>query len=135
MSPRFNSCSLYTLLTQWRQIRVDQDRDCAGGQAERPTWQYVAHRRLSLHCSHVAAGPHTTEGAPPPNSDHGDKTAENIRYGQNISESGMGGMTTTSSGKANSGEGYGGTERDPALEKTGNNRSAQGYGPGSGVGG
>ena len=47
----------------------------------------------------------------------------------------MGGVTTTVSGKANSEGGYGGTERDSELEETQNTRTAQGYGPGSGVGG
>lgn len=36
------------------------------------------------------------------NADRGARTAENIRYGQTISEGGMGGQTTTSSGQANS---------------------------------
>ena len=34
-------------------------------------------------------------------TERGEKTAENIRYGQKISEEGMGGQTTTSSGSAN----------------------------------
>ena len=34
-------------------------------------------------------------------SEQGTKAAENIRYGQNISESGMGGMTTEAQGNAN----------------------------------
>jgi hypothetical protein len=33
----------------------------------------------------------------------GEKTAENVRYGQNISESGVGGKTTDSDGTANQG--------------------------------
>ena len=36
-------------------------------------------------------------------SEKGTKAAENIRYGQNISESGMGGMTTEAQGNANQG--------------------------------
>ena len=36
-------------------------------------------------------------------SEKGAKAAENIRYGQNISESGMGGMTTEAQGNANQG--------------------------------
>lgn len=36
-------------------------------------------------------------------SEQGTKAAENIRYGQNISESGMGGMTTEAQGNANQG--------------------------------
>ncbi|PNS17013.1 hypothetical protein CAC42_4977 [Sphaceloma murrayae] len=42
-------------------------------------------------------------------AERGEKTAANIRYGQAVSESGMGGMTTTSDGSAEQG-GYGGTE-------------------------
>lgn len=34
----------------------------------------------------------------------GEKTAENIRYGQNVSESGVGGETTNSDGTANQGK-------------------------------
>ena len=34
-------------------------------------------------------------------AERGEKTAENIRYGQGISEQGTGGQTTTSTGKAN----------------------------------
>lgn len=37
-------------------------------------------------------------------SEQGTKAAENIRYGQNISESGMGGMTTEAQGTANQGD-------------------------------
>lgn len=70
-------------------------------------------------------------------AEKGGKQAENIRYGQNISESGMGGKTTTSSGQANS-EGAqsapsqteGGADSSDAKQS----RSAQGYGSGSGVG-
>ena len=36
-------------------------------------------------------------------SEKGAKAAENIRYGENISESGMGGMTTEAQGSANQG--------------------------------
>jgi hypothetical protein len=90
---------------------------------------------LSHSPAHVsAAGPNTVEGAPGQSDDRGSKIAENIRYGQNISESGMGGMTTTSAGQANQEGGYGGTERNPKQEEQGNSRTAQGYGSGSGVG-
>lgn len=47
----------------------------------------------------------------------------------------MGGMTTTAVGEANSGAGFGGTERDPKKEENVDSRKAQGYGSGSGVGG
>ena len=36
-------------------------------------------------------------------SEKGAKAAENIRYGENISESGMGGMTTEAQGSVNQG--------------------------------
>jgi hypothetical protein len=52
----------------------------------------------------------------------GEKTAENIRYGEAISEHGFGGETTRNSGSADNEEG---------LKQT---RREQGYGPGSGVG-
>ncbi|ETN43694.1 uncharacterized protein HMPREF1541_02853 [Cyphellophora europaea CBS 101466] len=80
----------------------------------------------------LGTGSNTVEGAP--SSTGGEKTAENIRYGQNISESGMGGMTTTSTGEANQGGGYGGTDRDLKQEQQNSARTAQGHGPGSGVG-
>ena len=37
-------------------------------------------------------------------TEKGEKTAENIRYGQNISESGMGGKTTEVKGEAQQGK-------------------------------
>lgn len=37
------------------------------------------------------------------NAARGEKTADNVRYGQNISEGGMGGKTTESGGSANKG--------------------------------
>jgi hypothetical protein len=62
--------------------------------------------------------------------DRGEKAADNIRYGQNISESGMGGMTTTSTGSANQEGGYGGTAKDKSVEEkdAGGERRAQKYG-------
>lgn len=47
----------------------------------------------------------TSEGAQQ-QAERGEKTAENIRYGQTVSEGGMGGMTNASSGEAD-GEGEG----------------------------
>ena len=58
----------------------------------------------------------------------GEKTAENIRYGQTISEEGMGGQTTTSTGQASQ-EGYGraaGSTEDN-IDAT-QERREQGYG-------
>lgn len=65
--------------------------------------------------------------------DRDEQTAEKIRYDQAISESGMGGKTTTVEGVARQG-GYGGTEahEDAADLKT--SRREQKYGPGSNVG-
>lgn len=58
-------------------------------------------------------------------SERGQKTAENIRYGQGISEGGMGGMTdgTGEAGK----EGYGRIE-DQEGQDGGSGRETQGYG-------
>ena len=65
----------------------------------------------------------------------GERTAENIRYGQAISEQGMGGQTTTSSGQANVEGGYGGTEEQVGKSRGGEgeagSRTEQGYGEGN----
>ncbi|KAK5086962.1 hypothetical protein LTR05_004133 [Lithohypha guttulata] len=67
-------------------------------------------------------------------SDRAKQTTENIRYGQNISESGVGGMTTTSTGSANQEGGYGGTEAQQKLEDSDQNpRTSQQYSAKSGV--
>lgn len=64
-------------------------------------------------------------------AERGEKTADNIRYGQNISESGVGGFTGTTEGTANQEGGYGGTKAQEELEgnKSGNagGRTEQGY--------
>ncbi|GAB7349208.1 hypothetical protein MBLNU459_g8134t1 [Dothideomycetes sp. NU459] len=57
----------------------------------------------------------------------GEQTAENIRYGQAMSEHGMGGQTTTSSGSANNESGYGGTV-DQTEGADAGGRTEQGYG-------
>ena len=61
-----------------------------------------------------------------------------MRYGQNISESGIGGMTTGNSGSANQGDGFeraaGGSQSAGAKDEAEASRTEQGYGPGSGVG-
>ncbi|OWP02385.1 hypothetical protein B2J93_3173 [Marssonina coronariae] len=56
--------------------------------------------------------------------ERGEKTAENIRYGEAISEHGFGGETVGNSGEAGAGEAI-----------LGQSRREQGYGEGSGVGG
>lgn len=66
-------------------------------------------------------------------SEQGTKAAENIRYGQNISESGMGGMTTEAQGTANQ-EGFGGTGNQEGSYDAEESRRDQGYGPGTGIG-
>ncbi|KAI4240423.1 MAG: hypothetical protein L6R40_005134 [Gallowayella cf. fulva] len=67
-------------------------------------------------------------------ADRGARTAENVRYGQNISEEGMGGKTTEAGGDANQ-SGYGPTDGQASQNDTaGETREEQGYGPGSGVG-
>ncbi|CAF9931653.1 MAG: hypothetical protein HETSPECPRED_008157 [Heterodermia speciosa] len=83
-------------------------------------------------------------------AERGEKTAENVRYGQGISEGGMGGMTTEGQGGGNQGfwgtlltvlftdGGFGGTETqvgDGGDREAAGTREAQNYGPGSGVGG
>ncbi|KAI9665839.1 MAG: hypothetical protein M1821_003773 [Bathelium mastoideum] len=67
-------------------------------------------------------------------AERGERTAENIRYGQTISEQGMGGQTTTSSGTANVEGGYGGTKEqvgktaDEDQQAAAQGRREQGYG-------
>ncbi|KAK5404034.1 hypothetical protein LTR06_009967 [Exophiala xenobiotica] len=76
----------------------------------------------------LGSGPNTSEDDST-SADRGQQTADNIRYGQNISESGMGGKTTTSSGSAGQAGGYGGAP-DQTVQQD-DARSKQGYGPGS----
>jgi len=61
-------------------------------------------------------------------SDRGAQTAENIRYGQNMSENGMGGKTTTSSGSAGQDNGQGGAEYGGSTADAVGARKAAGYG-------
>lgn len=64
--------------------------------------------------------------------ERGETTAENIRYGEAISEHGFGGETVGNSGEADNQEGGGGSYgRVGETEKM---RREQGYGGGSGVG-
>ncbi|KAL8797184.1 MAG: hypothetical protein Q9195_000651 [Heterodermia aff. obscurata] len=70
-------------------------------------------------------------------AERGEKTAENVRYGQGISEGEMSGMTTEGQGSGNQDGGFGGTETQVGTggeSETANTREAQDYGPGSGVG-
>ncbi|KAL9598248.1 MAG: hypothetical protein Q9219_004607 [cf. Caloplaca sp. 3 TL-2023] len=66
-------------------------------------------------------------------AERGARTAENVRYGQTISEGGMGGKTTEAGGSANQG-GYGSTGVQDGQDNTEDTRREQGYGSGSGVG-
>lgn len=90
------------------------------------------------------------------NTERGEKTAANLRYGQAISEQGIGGKTTEANGAANQGsqhhegeamvdmlswllttlgpDGFGGTDAQPEDNQATETRQEQGYGSGSGVG-
>ncbi|KAM0806316.1 hypothetical protein BDR22DRAFT_828448 [Usnea florida] len=63
----------------------------------------------------------------------GEKIAENVRYGQKISEEGMGGMTTEAGRNANQG-GFGATDAQEGTDSAEDSRQEQGYGSGSGIG-
>ncbi|RDW82273.1 hypothetical protein BP6252_03385 [Coleophoma cylindrospora] len=73
----------------------------------------------------------TSDQAQQEKSARGEKTAENMRYGQAISEHGFGGETTNNNGHAQQG-GYGRVEAQE-VDAT-QSRREQGYGGGSGVG-
>ncbi|ETI20157.1 hypothetical protein G647_08191 [Cladophialophora carrionii CBS 160.54] len=80
----------------------------------------------------LAEGPNTSETATAADQERGQKTAENIRYGQNISESGMGGKTTSQTGEAGPQAGYGGAPDRSDDQK--DRRPQQRYGEGTGIG-
>lgn len=80
---------------------------------------------MSGRCANVEAGEvETSTEKPGVDADRAEKTADNIRYGQNISESGMGGMTTTSTGSA---------DDKKSLEEGGNARTSSQYSAGHNV--
>ena len=90
-------------------------------------------RSAALHARTNLLGDstNTSEDTNGLSAERGQQTADNVRYGQNVSESGMGGKTTTSSGDAQQ-DGYGGTEaQDTDLKNT---RREQGFGPGNNIG-
>ncbi|GAB7346084.1 hypothetical protein MBLNU457_4843t1 [Dothideomycetes sp. NU457] len=68
------------------------------------------------------------------NAEAGAKSAEKIRYGQTMSEQGMGGMTNSSTGEANQEVGYGGAQDNGSATEMGgdeqgvDDRLAQGLG-------
>jgi hypothetical protein len=65
-------------------------------------------------------------GAP---NTQGVSTADKIRYGQSIQEGGAGGKTTTSTGQANEGSGFGGAEAlNEEQDSAAKTRREQGYG-------
>ncbi|KAH7356977.1 hypothetical protein BKA65DRAFT_495894 [Rhexocercosporidium sp. MPI-PUGE-AT-0058] len=67
--------------------------------------------------------------------ERGEKTAENVRYGEAISEHGLGGETVGNSGKADDvSAGNGGTSSEERVKQE-RARREMGYGEGSGVGG
>ncbi|MDI1491967.1 MAG: hypothetical protein OHK93_003178 [Ramalina farinacea] len=68
-------------------------------------------------------------------AERGAKTAENIRYGQNVSEQGMGGKTTEAEGAANQDGAFGSVQAQDNSLGAEETREASGYGGGSGVGG
>jgi len=74
-------------------------------------------------------GHNTSENGDAVSAERGEKTAENVRYGQAISESGFGGKTTTAEGTSNQG-GYGRTEAQEGEGKPEDTRREQGYGSG-----
>ncbi|WPH03410.1 Hypothetical protein R9X50_00629000 [Acrodontium crateriforme] len=64
--------------------------------------------------------------------ERGEQTAANIRYGQAISEEGMGGMTQGMTGQS-SDDGYGKVNQGVESANSETTKQAQGYGKGSGV--
>ncbi|OQU99849.1 hypothetical protein CLAIMM_05425 isoform 1 [Cladophialophora immunda] len=79
----------------------------------------------------LGGGPNTSESLFV-SEDRGRQTADNIRYGQNILESGMGGKTAAQDGQAGQEGGYGGTQDQAEGQK--DTRPQQRYGGGSGIG-
>ncbi|KAK0367375.1 hypothetical protein LTR91_007366 [Friedmanniomyces endolithicus] len=79
--------------------------------------------------SHTTTDPSQTDAGKQQAAERGEKTAENIRYGQTISETGgMGGMTQGMEGsteQAGFGGGVGGTAEESGGADT---RTLQGYG-------
>lgn len=97
------------------------------------SWEVCSPRSAALRIRANLPGDstNTSEDTNGLSAERGQQTADNVRYGQNVSESGMGGKTTTSSGDAQQ-DGYGGTEaQDTDLKNT---RREQGFGPGNNIG-
>jgi hypothetical protein len=120
-------------LTPCPQIRVHQNGNRACGEAVRTARRYPTLPSLPS-CDHADISGDSSNISEPTSgvsAERGQQTADNVGYGQNVSESGIGGMTTTSSGDAQQG-GYGGTEAQDTEAK--NTRREQGMGPGNNVG-
>lgn len=72
--------------------------------------------------------PSATSEAQQQRKERGEKTAENIRYGQTISEGGMSGFTTGQGESGGEQSGYGGVQGQSEQSSAGADRVAQGYG-------
>ncbi|KAL8997092.1 MAG: hypothetical protein Q9188_006411 [Gyalolechia gomerana] len=126
-------------LTKTPKVPIDPDRVNSTFKARRANGRFV---RASIHQEHCRSK-FSAESETQPDAvaeqqeqdkaDRGAQTAENIRYGQTISEGGMGGKTTEAGGSANQG-GYGSTDAQAGQDSAEKSRQEQGYGPGSGVG-
>ncbi|EXJ54739.1 hypothetical protein A1O7_10080 [Cladophialophora yegresii CBS 114405] len=110
----------------------DKTMDTAPG-GETPQYESIKTETVpaSKQRGQLGGGPNTSEGVPA-DQERGQKTAENIRYGQNISESGMGGKTTSQTGEAGPQAGYGGAPDKSDNQK--DTRTEQRYGEGTGIG-
>lgn len=88
--------------------------------------------RSSSETDSPAGDSSNTSETAPVDQERGQKTADNIRYGQNVSESGMGGQTTSGLGSAGQQGGFGGAPDQ--SESPDDTRTQQRHGEGSGVG-
>ncbi|CAK4031645.1 Hypothetical predicted protein [Lecanosticta acicola] len=95
----------------------------------------VPHKKSGgqLGDSETTTDPGNTDGAAEARSARGQKTAENIRYGQAISEGGMSGFTTGQAGSATQG-GYGRKADEAESGDAAQSRRAAGYGDEQGHG-
>ncbi|KAJ9618568.1 hypothetical protein H2204_012987 [Knufia peltigerae] len=111
---------------------ADKTMDTVPG-GETPQYESIKTQTLptSKQRGQLGSGPNTSEEASI-SDDRAQKTADNIRYGQNISEFGVGGKTSSSIGSASQEGGFGGTPDQSSKQP--DSRPKQGYGPGSGVG-
>ncbi|KAI9697235.1 MAG: hypothetical protein M1836_004799 [Candelina mexicana] len=112
-----------------------------GGESD----QYESQKTLSnptpKQGGQMGGEPSTQDPAPlsqPPSAERtqsrGEKTAENIRYGEALSEHGYGGETLGNDGVKGVEGGFGGVREKNVEESAEKTRKEQGYGQGSGVG-